>query len=487
MADFAIDQNNLPGVKDVCRDFAVLEDHCLAYSLQEQESTSLNVSLPVPVPTLALGNRKQTLQRFENHLASNVHRSQLMQKDLRVAKQMQEEEDVQARVRVQSLHRHIEQNDNEIAKELQVQLVRQAEQQWQQEQKDEAIARKLLEKEMKEEKKKKKKQGASSVEPYHDDRGGSPRGSRHAPPEPSWAGRSQRDPRAARGGLSRDGGASRSVFYADGEGARVARDPAVQRKEKPARPPPPQYRERVKDGALEGGGGVENNRDRDEHKADGQQEATCGISRVRPDEAGTELHHTWTSGFEESGPGRGGTAETQDLQDTWGEVPKMQQLTREDRPPSQQHPGDPGWKAGGYYDMKEVIQGVNQLDLQEQEWRDMEVARRIQEEELKSCQADMRVAQVAQDEEIARLLMEEERRGHKSGRDWEKRRPNGERRACVEEVVRPRLKDDSQSQRPKSQKPARPPPPAHSQSMELPRMRTPTRPASSYKGIPHRQ
>ncbi|KAI1882818.1 hypothetical protein AGOR_G00238830 [Albula goreensis] len=453
MADFAIDQDNLPGVKDVCRDFAVLEDHCLAYSLQEQE--------------------------IENHLASNVHRSQLMQKDLRVAKQMQEEEDVQAKVRVQSLHRHIEQNDNEIAKELQVQLVRQAEQQWQQEQKDEAIARKLLEKEMKEEKKKKKKQGASSVEPYRDDRGGSPRGSRHAPPEPSWAGRSQRDPRAARGGLSRDGGASRSVFYADGEGARVARDPAVQRKEKPARPPPPQYRERVKDGALEGGGGVENNRDRDEHKADGQQEA-CGISRVRPDE-------TWTSGFEESGPGRGGTAETQDLQDTWGEVPKMQQLTREDRPPSQQHPGDPGWKAGGYYDMKEVIQGVNQLDLQDQEWRDMEVARRIQEEELKSCQADTRAAQVAQDEEIARLLMEEERRGHKSGRDWEKRRPNGERRAGVEEVVRPRLKDDSQSQRPKSQRPARPPPPTHSQSMELPRMRTPTRPASSCKGIPHRQ
>lgn len=79
MADFSIDQNKLPGVKEVCRDFAVLEDHTLAHSLQEQE--------------------------IESHLASNIHKSRLVQQDLQVAKRLQEEEDLRAKARVQRKHK----------------------------------------------------------------------------------------------------------------------------------------------------------------------------------------------------------------------------------------------------------------------------------------------------------------------------------------------------------------------------------------------
>ncbi|MED6246463.1 Coiled-coil domain-containing protein 50 [Ilyodon furcidens] len=71
----SIDQNKLPGVKEVCKDFAVLEDHSLAYNLQEQE--------------------------IESHLASNVHKNRLVQKDLQVAKKLQEEEDERAKIQSQ--------------------------------------------------------------------------------------------------------------------------------------------------------------------------------------------------------------------------------------------------------------------------------------------------------------------------------------------------------------------------------------------------
>ncbi|KAJ8390382.1 hypothetical protein AAFF_G00107760 [Aldrovandia affinis] len=457
MADFSIDQDNLPGVKDVCRDFAVLEDHCLAHSLQEQE--------------------------IESHLASNVHKSRLLQKDRRVAKRMQEEEDYQAKSRVQRQNRNIEQSDNEVAQEIQDQLVRQAERQRQQEEKDAAIARKLQEKERKEDKKRKKQQGASSVEPYREEKGafrpssGSTRGSRHHPPEPGWDEHPQRDPRAGRGGHA-ESRASRSVFFADSE---EPRGPG-HRKERPSRPPPPRCRDRdrCKEGDREGGG--------DE---DGERPVeTDGTSRTWRDAEKAELEDSegLPSGFEESGPGRGGTREPQDLWEPQEEVPKTNSLMREDSRLSQ-HPGEPGWNAGGDYNMREVIQGVNHLDMQDREILDMEVARRLHEEELKANQADLRAAQVAQDEEIARLMMEEEeRKGYKSSRDRERRRPDGERRAGPEEVVRPRLKEDCESQRLRSQKPARPPPPSQNyENVESSSPRKPSRPEPTNRGSHYRQ
>nr|XP_004654320.1 coiled-coil domain-containing protein 50 isoform X3 [Jaculus jaculus] len=154
MAEVSIDQSKLPGVKEVCRDFAVLEDHTLAHSLQEQE--------------------------IEHHLASNIQRNRLVQHDLQVAKQLQEE-DLKAQAQLQKRHKDLEQQDCEIAQEIQEKLAIEAERRRIQEKKDEDIARLLQEKELQEEKKRKKhipefSGGTAYGESYYyEDRGMKPR------------------------------------------------------------------------------------------------------------------------------------------------------------------------------------------------------------------------------------------------------------------------------------------------------------------------
>ncbi|XP_032381724.1 coiled-coil domain-containing protein 50 isoform X4 [Etheostoma spectabile] len=324
----SIDKNKLPGVKEVCRDFAVLEDHCLAYNLQEQE--------------------------FESHLASNVNKSRLVQKDLKVAKKLQEEEDQRAKGHAQKQHVDIERQDNEIAYEIQEQLVRQAELQRRQEEKDAAIARKLQEKEMKEERRRQKQLEANFEEEYFEDHGG------------------------------------RIVHR--GSGAVVV-------------------------------------------------------------------------------------AETE-------------------------------------YGVSEATKGLAKLDVREQELKDMEVARKLQEEEVKASKMHVRAAQVAQDEEIARLLMEQEKKEYRKNRErenererekerekgerlamdkmaMERRRLEGDHRPNSEEVVRPRTRDEYERQR-NHNKPARPPQPrAHNHEnvhsgygySEHPAPpRASTRPEPAYKG-----
>ncbi|KAG8136389.1 putative Coiled-coil domain-containing protein [Naja naja] len=81
MAEVGIDRSKLPGVKEVCRDFAVREDHTLAHSLQEQE--------------------------IEHHLATNIQRNRLVKHDLQMAKQLQEEEDRKGRARLQEQHKNL--------------------------------------------------------------------------------------------------------------------------------------------------------------------------------------------------------------------------------------------------------------------------------------------------------------------------------------------------------------------------------------------
>ncbi|XP_014801461.1 PREDICTED: coiled-coil domain-containing protein 50 isoform X2 [Calidris pugnax] len=130
MAGIGIDHSKLPGVKEVCRDFAVLEDHTLAHNLQEQE--------------------------IEHHLATNVQRNRLVKHDLQVAKQLQEEEDLKARAQIQKHRKDLERQDCEIAQEIQVKLVFEAEQRRRQEEKDEDIARLLQQRELQEEKRRKK-------------------------------------------------------------------------------------------------------------------------------------------------------------------------------------------------------------------------------------------------------------------------------------------------------------------------------------------
>ncbi|XP_031757442.1 coiled-coil domain-containing protein 50 isoform X1 [Xenopus tropicalis] len=121
MSEISIDQSKLPGVKEVCRDFAVLEDHSLAHNLQEQE--------------------------IEHHLATNIQRNRLVKTDLQVAKQLQEQEDLRAQTRIKNRHSELEVLDSEIAQEIQDRLVIEAERRRQQEEKDEDIARLLQERE----------------------------------------------------------------------------------------------------------------------------------------------------------------------------------------------------------------------------------------------------------------------------------------------------------------------------------------------------
>uniref|UniRef100_A0A4W4FMM0 Uncharacterized protein n=1 Tax=Electrophorus electricus TaxID=8005 RepID=A0A4W4FMM0_ELEEL len=54
-------------------------------------------------------------------------------------------------------------------------------------------------------------------------------------------------------------------------------------------------------------------------------------------------------------------------------------------------------------EIAEATQGLAHMDIRQQEFRDMEVARRLQEEEMKASQLDKRAAQVAQDEVSGRF------------------------------------------------------------------------------------
>ncbi|XP_061100179.1 coiled-coil domain-containing protein 50-like [Conger conger] len=464
MADFSIDQENLPGVKQVCQDFAVLEDHCLAYTLQEQE--------------------------IKSHLDSNVHKNRLLQTDLVVAKRIQEEEDDQATALAQKHQRVVEQSDSDIAQVFQDSLVRQAKQQRQQEEKDATLARKLHKQMIKEDKKqskrKKKQQEPSHFEPYASPPpSGPPRGSRNCPPEPSRSGYPQR---TGRGGQGRDRGAveshlSQSAFYTDGGRLRGPGKPseterAAPKKEKPVRPPPPRDQGRGEEKEVEGEG--------ERRVGTGQRDTAHGSSRACPEEVLVDLRGSegLMSGFEESSQRGGGTKEPQDPWDPQEEVPKAGSLLGEDRCLSQP-PGKPDQMAVS--NMCAVTQGVTQMDLREEELRDMEVARRLQEEELEARQADRRAAQVAQDEEIARLLMEEEMKACKSSKKWGKKRRDGEWRAGAEVAI-PQSREDCEQQRTLCQKPARPPPPMHNyQNVQSSSPQPPARPEPTYRGSHDKQ
>ncbi|XP_066476884.1 coiled-coil domain-containing protein 50 isoform X2 [Tiliqua scincoides] len=267
MAELGIDQSKLPGVKEVCRDFAVLEDHTLAHSLQEQE--------------------------IEHHLATNVQRNRLVQHDLQMAKLLQEEEDRKAHACIQERRKDIERQDCEIAQEIQVKLVIEAEQRRRQEEDDEDIARILQQKELQEEKR---------------------------------------------------------------------------RKKPPAEPLQP--------GSYEKG--------------------------LHPESRGTKSRGT-----------------------------------------------------------KEAIYQKPRPAAQEQEFYDAEIARKLQEEELLASQVDRRAAQVAQDEEIARLLMaEEKKKAYKKAKDREKessdkKRKDQDWKHDTNELMRPKSREGHEPHRPRSDKPTR--------------------------------
>uniref|UniRef100_A0A670KJD2 Coiled-coil domain containing 50 n=1 Tax=Podarcis muralis TaxID=64176 RepID=A0A670KJD2_PODMU len=290
----------------VCRDFAVLEDHTLAHSLQEQE--------------------------IEHHLATNVQRNRLVQYDLQMAKQLQEEEDRKARARIQERHKDLERQDCEIAQEIQVKLVIEAEQRRRQEEDDEDIARILQQKELQEEKRRKK--------PH---------------PEPL-----------------------QKSTYDEG---------------------------------------------------------------YYPESRGTK-----TRGAKDANYHKGRPAAPQD-----------------------------------------------------QELYDAEIARKLQEEELLASHVDKRAAQVAQDEEIARLLLAEEKKAYKKAKErgkssLEKKRQEPDWKHDAHESVRPRSREGHEGHRSRSDKPTRPPPPPSEDLDQLCNLtsqqnvahQTP-RPEPSHKGYHYKQ
>ncbi|XP_056398936.1 trichohyalin-like isoform X2 [Hyla sarda] len=117
MTDIPIDKSNLPRVNEVCRDFAVLEDGALAHCLQEQE--------------------------IEQHYASNVRKNKLVQKDIRIAKKLQDEEDLQSKVFSLEQQKQIEELDSEYARAVQEELQRKAQECLQREEEDKEIAKRL--------------------------------------------------------------------------------------------------------------------------------------------------------------------------------------------------------------------------------------------------------------------------------------------------------------------------------------------------------
>ncbi|XP_043080396.1 coiled-coil domain-containing protein 187 isoform X4 [Puntigrus tetrazona] len=118
MAELEVDQSNLPRVQEVCQCFAVLEDGALAHNLQEQE--------------------------IEQYYNSNVQRSQLVQRDIRVAKRLQDEE--QQRVQHQAT-RQLEERDSEYARMIQEDIQRRADEARRREVEDEEIAKRIQEEE----------------------------------------------------------------------------------------------------------------------------------------------------------------------------------------------------------------------------------------------------------------------------------------------------------------------------------------------------
>ncbi|MGH0143225.1 UNVERIFIED_CONTAM: hypothetical protein FKN15_052626 [Acipenser sinensis] len=121
MTELEIDQSHLPQVQEVCQGFAVLEDGALAHNLQKQE--------------------------IEQYYASNVQKNQLVQRDVRIAKRLQDEED--QRRQLTDCRRQIEEQDSEYAQTIQEDLRRRAEEARRREEQDEEIARFMQRQEMK--------------------------------------------------------------------------------------------------------------------------------------------------------------------------------------------------------------------------------------------------------------------------------------------------------------------------------------------------
>ncbi|OXB75624.1 UNVERIFIED_CONTAM: hypothetical protein H355_001268 [Colinus virginianus] len=521
MAEIGIDQSKLPGVKEVCRDFAVLEDHTLAHNLQEQE--------------------------IEHHLATNIQRNRLVQHDLQVAKQLQEEEDLKARAQIQKRQKDLERQDSEIAQEIQVKLVFEAEQRRRQEEKDEDIARLLQQKELQEEKRRKKhypeSQGHKSYEDsYYSENGGSgsdfilksgivegkaigestehlqadPREQVSEPRRAHGDDRHthrHREHRKARSPLSSSASQHRHPPLEDhrrspqpSEGTDSHQQGCKSASQDGPRRPPSLVLEREADGdAGERSGSWE----LQHRSAPGRGKAWRPLSLDLELESGGSTEHAWHS----RKPTRRDGAkhlpvldvELEAEQETWrrGGSKLVHHENRKSRRRDHSSHGmehedrlrdsrsqeghrrgeERDWKRAGHRrpspsphsvtqekvgdyrkDSGTKLRGTKQTvydkPRREQELSDAEIARKLQEEELLANQADQMAAQVAQDEEIARLLMAEEKKAFKKGKEkekssFERKRHDQDWKHDASESPRSRSKEGPETQRHKGDKSSR--------------------------------
>ncbi|XP_043926325.1 coiled-coil domain-containing protein 50 isoform X1 [Protopterus annectens] len=423
-ADFYVDQSKLPGVREVCRDFAVLEDHTLAHNLQEQE--------------------------IEHHLATNVHRHRLVQHDLKVAKKLQEEEDVKAWTeRQKKKKKDLERHDNEVAHVFQEELVIQAQQRRWQEEKDESVARKLQQKELKEEKRRNKHKDITGHVPYEDScsdpygdilRGGHPQHTSDNACERSRHNRSQELSSKSKSKHT----VSHSQFFVDNcdkiveHSKRTPHETAsyyeeereMQRhkrgdehekskRERPPRPPPPDF---SKDFGKSAGQRNKENSEDNWANLDRPRSRSCD------DYDRTSSHKGMLSHMGNEGVNTWDYRQT-DMSDPVKDEsrPAASWKNTEGDRHLHSHNREIGVKQRG---LRDVSHGVAQLSVRDQKLKDADIARRLQEEELmmnKIVRFDSKTAQMAQDEEIARFLMEEENREFRKDKDknkmsFEKRR-----------------------------------------------------------------
>ncbi|XP_070609958.1 coiled-coil domain-containing protein 50 isoform X2 [Erythrolamprus reginae] len=541
-----IDRSKLPGVKEVCRDFAVREDHTLAHSLQEQE--------------------------IEHHLATNIQRNRLVKHDLQMAKQLQEEEDRKARGRLQSQHKDLERQDCEIAQEIQVKLVIEAEELRRQEEGDEDIARILQQKELQEEKRRKKLlppepseeapcpenrdclSGTSWEPGPKDPRHGSVEGQPSQMREP-WRGppliledldletweKSGSETRKSKDGRKKgreekrrerkkdgreqpphhkglleeeeeeDDPPNRARSHPKSRGApllvldaeppragRGTRDPKRPRShERPQRTPPPLTDQEEEWRSEHGSRGPRGQREQGatphrRERQDGQSPSPNpdrgrlppleghGSPRSHAQHHDSEAAHRYRARRENGERERRGP---------WASSPTSHR--REGRDDGAGVPRNAGTKSRT---SKEDTYARPRVGAsRDPEAHDAEIAWKLQEEELLATQVDRRAAQVAQDEEIARLLMAEEKKAYKKARDREKKRQDPDWKDPPESACG-RSREGHDPHRGRSEKPTRAAAPLTKESDPLSGLNPQQNVAhqvskseSAHKGQPYRQ
>ncbi|MEE6518787.1 hypothetical protein FKM82_030009, partial [Ascaphus truei] len=349
--------------------------------------------------------------------------------------------------------------DCEIAQEIQEKLVIESERRRRQEENDEDIARILQEKE--EKRRKKHPPGPpAQEEPYYPDSAGL-RKARYKE-YPSEYDRPHRHGSHDGQEKGRCGPKSeRSTFYVDvrerghsadarpfpkeeedNRGIHRHEDhhnrPTAKQKERPQRPPPPRESRQKEISSERTNGGYS-----DEHLSGRGRSKSHDLTindstdRKHQDSSNARAH-------------RRGKEEDYD---------RERRSRRTSSPCHERQPRDSGHRSKGTRDSPHKPTG----GMRNVEVYDAKIARRLQEEELKANKVDLRAAQVAQDEEIARLLMEKEQKAYIKSKGREKimsdKKRADEREPDTYAHVRPRSKEGHEQHRSRSDKPYRPLPP----------------------------